>query len=184
MVLSVAGTFPAPAVGVRGTFLLLVWGGGWQGGDKPSSPFPEAAAIVAVPPKPVSVVLLLLWRVGGPCGTGLQLTAVPGAGGVLGAADAHGEWVMPVGYGWCLWVSGSPSTPLWPEECCAQGMRTSPAPSSAPAPRGSAHSHGSCGRSGVCPARRALGLRQWGRALLPPLPRARLGWGHGEGRQC
>lgn len=63
---------------------------------------PEAAASMALPPKPVSValllLLLLLWRVGGPCGTGLQLTAAPGAGGVLGAADAHGEWVMPVGY--------------------------------------------------------------------------------------
>lgn len=89
---------------MRGTFLLLVWGGGWQGGDKPSSLFPEAAASVAVPPKPVSAVLPLLWRVGGPCGTGLQLTAVVGLGECwerlmpTGVGDARGLRVMPVGF--------------------------------------------------------------------------------------
>lgn len=173
MVLSVAGRdFPSSSRGVRGTFLSLLWGGGWQGGDKPSSPFPEAAASVALPPLRVSgaagVRGCSLWP-------GMPPTAAPGAGGVLAAADAHGEWVMPVGSRLPQHIPGARGT---------HGMKASPAPSSAPGPRGSAHSPGSCGRSGVLPARGAVGLQQWGQALLPPLPRAALGWGHGEGRQC
>lgn len=64
-----AETFPAPAAGLRGTFLSLRWGGGWQGGDKPSSPSPQAAVSVDLPPK-AWILLLLRRHVGGPRGAG------------------------------------------------------------------------------------------------------------------
>lgn len=168
---------------MRGTFLLLVWGGGWQGGDKPSSLFPEAAASVAVPPKPVSAVLPLLWRVGGPCGTGLQLTAVVGLGECwerlmpTGVGDARGLRVMPVGF-------------RLPQHTPGARGALGPRDEGFPSPQLSPSTEGLCplprelwGERGPS-SRGAVGLRQWGRALLPPLPRAVLGRGHAEGRQC